>query len=365
MKTIIAHDYMQFADGGSRLCLSLGRSLSADLCYGFRVADHPYFQVPYTGKEISLSSNYRLPLLKQFVLARAFLNAGNIISQYDQVLFSGFYAPLAVLNAQGRQKTDAKMVYYCHTPPRFLYDQCCFYNSQVPALLRPVWKNFIKWYRRHYEDALQSLPLIVTNSVNVQNRIEKYLNRSSAIVHPPCATHTFMKGKSQGYYLSTGRLDPLKSIDKIIEAFATMPDKELVVMSSGPEKETLKKLAEGYSNITFTGTVSEEKYRQLLSSCTATIYLPRDEDFGMTPVESMAAGKPVIGVAEGGVLETVLDGETGTLLPPDFTIDELCDSVCGLTEERAGNMENACTARAEEFSEQRFVQQMQDLLSSS
>ena len=87
-------------------------------------------------------------------------------------------------------------------------------------------------------------------------------------------------------------------------------------MSGACERARLEALASGATNIVFLGEVAAQSLVDVLGRCVATIYLPRDEDFGMSPVKSMAAGKPVIGVADGGLLETVVDGETGILLPP-------------------------------------------------
>ncbi|MBN2702197.1 MAG: glycosyltransferase, partial [Methylothermaceae bacterium] len=121
-------------------------------------------------------------------------------------------------------------------------------------------------------------------------------------------------------------------------------------------------LAEGASNIQFVGWVDDEGLRCLIGRAVATIYLPRDEDFGMSPVESMAAGKPVIGVAEGGVLETVVDGKTGILLPPDPSPEAVCQAVKRLGPVRARTMREACEIRARRFDRQVFLDRMRRLV---
>jgi glycosyltransferase involved in cell wall biosynthesis len=99
-----------------------------------------------------------------------------------------------------------------------------------------------------------------------------------------------------------------------------------------------------------------------MSGAIATIYVPVDEDFGMSPVESLAAGKPVIGVAEGGLLETLVDGETGLLLPPDFTVDHLVRAVEHMSTDRAALMRQACEQSAQRFTRARFLDGMRRLV---
>ena len=141
-----------------------------------------------------------------------------------------------------------------------------------------------------------------------------------------------------------------------------MPDKELVVTSHGEEFDRLKALAGDAANITFLGWVSEADLRRLVGEAIATIYVPVDEDFGMSPVESMAAGKPCIGVAEGGLLETVLDGETGILLKPDFAVGDLSGAVQWLNTGRAMSMRHACESRATLFERGAFVARMREIV---
>jgi glycosyltransferase involved in cell wall biosynthesis len=111
----------------------------------------------------------------------------------------------------------------------------------------------------------------------------------------------------------------------------------------------------------FTGLVTEEKLRDLIGNAIATIYLPHNEDFGMSPVESMAAGKPVIGVREGGLMETVVHGKTGMLLSPEINREELIDAVSALTPARALQMRRACEERAQLFSQDLFLDKMRAL----
>ena len=268
-------------------------------------------------------------------------------------MYSGFYAPLAVQNhLQGFN------LYYCHTPPRFIYDQRDYFIARLPFWQRPILEWFINYLKPQYEAAVAQMDIIVANSENVRNRIAAFLGKEAIIVYPPCDTESFIWCNQSDYYLSTARLDPLKRVDRIVKAFLKLPDKKLIITSGGSEYARLTKLARNAPNITFTGWVAEDKLRELIGNAIATIYIPKDEDFGMTPVESMAAGKPVIGTSEGGLRETIVHGETGLLLSPDVSVEEIMHAVALLTTTKALEMRRACEARAQLFSTPLFIDKM-------
>ena len=183
-----------------------------------------------------------------------------------------------------------------------------------------------------------------------------------SVVYPPTDITRFRWAPSEGYYLSTARLTSLKRVDTIIEAFLAMPDKRLIVASGGEDAAKLVAKAGGAPNIAFTGWTNDAALDRLMASAIATIYVPRDEDFGMSPIESMAAGKPVIGVAEGGLVETIVPGETGMLLPRDFNAAQLAEAIRAMTPDIATRMREACQNRAELFSERRFVERMAEII---
>jgi glycosyltransferase involved in cell wall biosynthesis len=151
-------------------------------------------------------------------------------------------------------------------------------------------------------------------------------------------------------------------MNHVVEAFQRLPEKRLIVTSGGPNEPRIRRLATEYDNIEVTGPVSETRLNRLMGTCIATVYIPRDEDFGMAPLESMAAGKPVIGVAEGGLLETVADGATGILIKPNPTTEDLMDAVLKMTPERALGMREACEERARLFRTEVFVEKMKEIV---
>ena len=213
-----------------------------------------------------------------------------------------------------------------------------------------------------YEDALKRMDVIVVNSHNVRKRVKKYFNLDAHVVYPPCETNKFKWIGQENYYLSMARLDPLKRIDILIKAFAKMPKKKLVIASGGPQEEALKQLAIGNENISFTGPVDDEQLSRLVGNSIATLYIPKDEDFGMSAVESMSAGKPVVGVAEGGLLESVIDGETGSLIQGDPTPDNVMNAICDMSADRARIMREACEKRAQFFRKEVFLENMRKIM---
>ncbi len=354
-KLLVLHDYFESLEGGGRLSSILADKLNGALGYGFAKKNHLFLQNISTQHDLHTFS--RLPLWRQWRLAHAFQTRTGFAQHYDILVYSGFYSPLAVA-----QHTQGRNVLYCHTPPRFIYDQRDFYLSQLPAPLRPLLQHFIHYLQPRYEAAVQKMDVIVANSENIRQRIQHYLGLEAQVVYPPCDIHAYRWQPPQDYYLSLGRHDPLKRIDLIIRAFQAMPDKRLVIASGGAETPKLQQLAQQADNIEFVGWQDEAALQALIGQAIATIYIPQAEDFGMSPVESMAAGKPVIGVADGGLLETIVPQQTGLLLPAQPVEDDLIAAVQALDRDKAVGMRVACEIRAKHFQQAHFLQQMQNII---
>ena len=206
------------------------------------------------------------------------------------------------------------------------------------------------------------MDVVVADSKNVQNRIQNFLGLESTVIYPPCDIDKFFWVGQENYYLSTARLAPYKRVDMIIQAFTQLPEKRLIVSSTGPEERYLKQLAEGFDNIQFTGDINDQELQKLIGNAVATIYIPKDEDFGMSPVESMAAGKPVIGVKEGGMLETVIHEKTGWLIPSNPSLENIIQAVGEATPEKTLSMRIACEEQAQNFRTEIFEKKMRALI---
>lgn len=361
MRILILHDYFIYKGGGERLVISLAKNLGADIATAFVAKDA--FDPRESGiKTIELYKEKawsRLPGFRYLQVQLSFLFKIGFAKKYDVIIYSG-----DCLIALTRLRSK-KNIAYMHTPPRHLYDA---YKERLRSY--PLWKKiifvpFVLLNRWRFSYLAKRLDVIVTNSKNTQTRIKEYLGLDSTVVYPPCNTLPFKNLGYGNYFFSWARLYSIKRVDKIVEAFIGMPDKKLVIASGGPELEKIQKMAEGHANIQVLGWINDDQLLDYLGKCLATIYVPIREDFGMSAVESMQAGKPVIGVAEGGLLEIIDDNQNGLLLKPDFAIDDLRKAVNQMTPAQAQSMENACYQTAQKFNEQSFVEGMKKVINAS
>ncbi len=357
---IVLYDFFRVLGGAERVAADLVRHYQADLALGFDALEEQSLsfddEVPTHKFDFKASSNF-LPV-QVMRLVYSFYYKVQFLNKYDWAVYSGVYAPLAV-----RHQSRGKRILYCHTPPRFLYDLKDYYKKQNISWRKPLFHCFSSVFKPLYENAFHSMDVVIANSENVKKRIKHYLGAESVVIHPPCSVEGKEWGEPQGYYLSLARLEPYKRVDRLIEAFLRMPNKRLVIASGGSDLGRLKELAQGAENIHFTGWTSQAKLDQLISNCIASLYIPIDEDFGMSPVESMAAGKPVIGVNEGGLGETVLPDETGILLNSELRKEDIVEAVNRMSPQVAVLMKTACEERAKLFSEQEFFRKMDRYLS--
>jgi glycosyltransferase involved in cell wall biosynthesis len=361
-RILILHDYFLYRGGGERLIISLAKGLKADIATAFIAKDafDPREHGIKTTQLLKESWFSRLPGFRYLQVQASFLfTTKKIIKDYDVIIYSGDCLA-ALLNA--RDKTN---IAYMHTPPRHLYDHYQETLARYNFFKKLIFVPFVWFNRWRFETLAKKFDEIVTNSKNTQTRIKEYLKLSSIIAYPPCDTLPF-KNLGQGdYFLSWARLYPIKRVDMIVEAFQKMPDKRLVVASGGPDEARLREMAKGHDNITVLGWVSDADLLRYLGNCLATIYIPVREDFGMSPVESMGAGKPVIGVAEGGMLEVIEDKKNGWMLPPHFVVEDIVRLVQTITPEMCAAHEAACYATAARFTVDQFLKNMQKIITQT
>lgn len=355
-QTQIIHDMFHIKGGGERLVLTMCDGLAADLLTA-DIGEDTFDLSRVSGKLHNLNALSQFHGIKTWSLAKAFKNLKPNHNNYQNIIYSGVASPLAV-----EHYPKSKHVFYCHTPPRFVYDKNIHYASDLNVLKKLAFKQLIKWFRPQYESAVKQMDVILTNSRYVQKRIHDDLNMSSQVVYPPCNTTQFKWIEQGDYYLSLARHDDLKRIDSIIHAFLQMPNKKLVIASGGSETAKLKQLAGNASNIQFTGWLDEAAMLSLLGNCLATIYVPLDEDFGMTPVESMSAGKAVICSDHGGLLETMIDEETGYFVSTNALVNDIIQAVQRLSKNKAISMKLTCENRAKDFDSTVFIKNIKKFL---
>ena len=208
-------------------------------------------------------------------------------------------------------RPDTLHISYCHTPTRYLWTDTHEYIEDLKynRLIKSFLPRLIHRLRMWDKMSVDRVDNFVANSGTVRTRIQKYYRRDSDIIYPPVDTHRFSINKEIGdYFLAGGRLVPYKRFDLLVQVFSRLKKMKLKIFGEGPELENLKKMSKG--NIEFLGRVSDDEKAKLLSQARAFIH-PQVEDLGITPIESMASGRPVIAYPVGGVTETVIPGDTG------------------------------------------------------
>lgn len=238
------------------------------------------------------------------------------LDPFDLVISSSHCCVKSVIPRGG-----ARHISYCHSPMRYAWDQFGAYFGPEQVGRWPSWmlRHVMAGLARWDAGTAGRVDRFLANSQYVAGRIRRYYNRGSTVVYPPVNTDIYRPGPGTGPSpsgaLVVSALVPYKRLDIAIEAcrLARVP---LRIVGRGPEERRLRQLAEG-SDVEFLGWRTDEEILSLYRS-SALVLLPGTEDFGIVPVEAQACGTPVVALATGGALETVIDGETGRLVPqPD------------------------------------------------
>jgi len=264
---------------------------------------------------------------------------------------------------------DQLHVSYVHTPVRYAWDQMHPYLSSS-ALARGPLGPLVRWqlHRLRQWDVISSLRVdaLIANSRFTARRIRRCWRRTSHVVPPPVQVERFRWDRPrEDFYLSVCRLVPNKRVDLVVEAFGRV-GLPLVVIGEGPERRRLEAIAG--PTVRFLGNRSDEEVAAWLERCRAYVYAGI-EDFGIAPVEAMAAGAPVIAYAAGGLLDSVRclrrsgRGATGLLFPRQSAAC-LADALAFFEEGRLWRQLDAevLRRRAEEFAPHHFDRRMQTLL---
>ena len=359
-KIIILHDTFLYKWGWERLILMMAKILNADLAsWFFSKGSFDLRKEGIKWEMIALTSEVFKKWFRHIKLKSAFLFKTKFLSDYETVIFS--WDSISAVRNCGK---NTKKIYYCHTPPRYLYDLKEVYLKKVPFLLRPAFLIISKIFKIMYERDIKKMDLILTNSKNTKERIKKFLNLESQILYPPVDLSEFKFLDQKDYYLSFARLSDAKRVDRIVEAFKLLPDKKLIIIywENDPQRQKIFDLAKDYQNISFKTLPWNVGFTDYVGNCIATIYIPVDEDFWMSPVESMAAGKPVLWVNEGWLKESIIDQKTGILIPAWAEINDIVEAVKFLTPEKCLEMRTDCEKRAKDFWLEQFGEKLQGFM---
>ena len=306
MKVALVHDWLNQMGGAEDVLIELKRMYPESPIYT-SIYDREHMPPEMRFWDIRTSWIDRLPLIHSqhrpylplYPLVFEHLN----LSQYDVVVSnkSGF--------CHGIQPGSALHVCYCLTPSRFVWNFDSYAAAEglspsVRLMLRPLLAALKRWEL----DATRRVDDFIAISTVVQKRIRRLYGRDSVVIFPPVDTARFQPaGDPDDYYLCLGRLIPYKRTDLAILACNAM-GRRLKIAGAGRDRANLERIAG--PRVEFLGRVPDAEVSELMARCRGFIF-PGREDFGISPVQAMAAGRPVIALGGGGTLDTIIDGKTG------------------------------------------------------
>ncbi len=351
MKVAILFEALVNRGGGERVALTQALHYNADIYTAAYNPEQTFPEFKKMNVHVIMSSNIRG--MNHFRVRHAFLRLN--LQNYDLII--GHHN--STLEAA---RKNHPFLWYCHAPSRWSHDLYKEELSRKSVLMKIPFMIVCTYCRWRDAKNIRHVDAITVNSYNVKKRLQQYYPLNPAVIHPPIDIHRFKWISQKDFYLSTARLDPIKRVDLIVDAFKLLPDKKIIIASSGPEEQKLKKLAEGYTNIVFFGRDTDEQRAELYGTCIALLSPSHKEDFGIIPIEANSAGKPVIATNEGGYQETVINGKTGILIDEPVTPHRLAEAVKKLSPEKAKSMREDCEKHAITFSAERFNKEMDALV---
>ena len=342
MKSAIVHYWLVRRRGGELVLDALAELMpGADLIS--HVVDRKLMQGPLADRTVRETFIHRLPFartrypayLPLMPLALEMMD----MSAYDVIVSSEAGPAKWVI-----KDPDAWHICYCHSPLRYIWDQRDIYLQKIPALARPLAHAYASHLRHSDQLSAMRVDRFVANSSFVARRIASYYRRDAEVIHPPVDVDRFsIRADGEDYYLFAGELRGYKGAALAIEACNRL-NRKLYIVGGGAHAD-LQRLAG--PNIRFLGRLSDADYDLTLSRCRALLF-PGVEDFGIIPVEVMAAGRPVIARAKGGAMDSVVHGETG-LHYTDPSVDGLIGAITAFEAEEAAFTPENCVRQARKF----------------
>lgn len=373
MKIAIVHDYLIDFGGAERVLLALHeiypnapiyvlidrRKILGHFSNKFedaKVIQTWFGKIPGAEKLIS-PLRFLIPFIWKSVDLKDY---DLIISSASWAITKGFVSKEKCLRPGG--PLAQREICYCHTPPRYLYGYDTsrkftgFFGKLVKIYGSLVNKNLQKY---DFERA-QKVDYFVANSKEIAGRIEKFYKRDSTVIYPPVEIKPLENLKKENFYLAGGRLTAAKNFDLIIKTFNKL-GLNLIVYGDGPQRDYLKSLAK--ENVKLVGEATDEEITKLYRVAKAYIVAQKDEDFGITPVEAMGQGTPVIAYRGGGYLESVVEGKTGIFFD-ELSVESLSRAIKWFDDSNHQdiNSEN-CIAQAKKFSKERFKKEIKEFVS--
>jgi len=354
MRVAIVHDYLNQYGGAERVLEAL-HALYPEAPVYTSLYDAEAMPDEYRHWDIRTSFMQRLPGWRQhfrryFLLYPTAFESFDL-SAYDLVLSSSSAFAKGVIPRPG-----AVHICYCHTPMRFAWRTSDYVSREGIRGLQGAILPFALTYVRLWDVVTSDrVDAFVANSHEVARRIHRYYRREAEVIPPPVDLPPYAPQPAEEYYLAGGRLIPYKRIELIVEAFTRLR-LPLKIFGDGRDRARLERIAG--PTIEFLGWVNEPTRRDLFARCRAYIF-PGEEDFGITPLEAMAAGRPVIAYRAGGALETVVDGVTGRFFH-EPSAAAVAAAVAATRSDRYDPL--SIRRHAEQFGRARFLKRMRALV---
>jgi glycosyltransferase involved in cell wall biosynthesis len=331
MKVALVHDYLNQMGGAERVVLAF-HQLFPDAPIYTSIYDPQRVDPAFQKMDIRTSFMQKLPQVTRhhqpYLPLYPFAMESLDLRGYDLVLSSSSAFGKGVIT-----RPETMHICYCHTPMRWCWNYREYVERErLGAFARSVLPFLITGLRIWDQASAMRVDHFIANSPVVAERIRKYYHRDAVIIPPPVEVSRFAFDPSTqpgDYFLIISRLVPYKRIDLAIEACNRL-QLPLVIIGAGRDMERLKELSG--PSIRFLGQLSDEEVRHYYGRCRAFLF-PGEEDFGITPLEAQASGRPVIAYGSGGALASVVDGITGAFFY-EQTVDCLARVLASFDESR-------------------------------
>ena len=312
MKIAIFHNYLDNMGGAEHVVLTLARELKADV-YTTSLDFELIKKMGY--EDISFHTIGKVPINPPFRQQAALKKFSKLKlgTQYDFYIIAGDWAVSGLLH-------NAPNIWYAHSPIREIWDLYEYTRATtVPFHKRIFFDLWVRYNRHLTTHYVKKAEIVACNSETTQKRIAKYLNRDATVIFPPVDTSQYYFESVGDYWLSVNRLLPHKRIALQLNAFKKLPDEKLIIVGSYEKAHHFQKYASLIKkslrpNVELISWVEKKALLKLYANCRGFITTSMEEDFGLTAIEAMASGKPVIAPNEGGYRQSILNNKTGILI---------------------------------------------------
>jgi len=360
MRVALIHEYLDYMGGAERVLQCFHRMFPRAPIYTFIWNED--LRPEFPNAEIRTSFLRRFPRMlqrkKKYLLPLLPVVPETFdLSDFDLVISSSSAFAKGVI-----VKPRTIHICYCHAPSRFLWDWSHNYMKEQRAPLRMRFARPILHYLRMWDKAAaQRVDYFIANSRYTRDRIWKYYRRESEIIYPPVTLPSYRESvpsRKKNYFIIVSRLASYKRVDLAVEAFNKL-ELPLVIIGDGPERARLQRIAR--SNVRFLGWLSDAEVRKKVLSASACVF-PGEDDFGITIVEALSQGVPVLAYRGGGAMEIIEEGVSGEFFD-DPTPEVLADGVRRLRQNIADYSCEAMQKKAFQFSEAHFVRSIRKCIS--